>query len=76
MPTNTFCSDTLYVRTDPGSLSSFAEECSFGELVIGFIPLKKIYIFVCHIQKGKRKRKCLRGIAKQRMCSFPINDSS
>ena len=32
MPTDTFCSDTLYVNTDPGSLPSFAEECSFGNL--------------------------------------------
>ena len=30
MPTDTFCSDTFYVHTDPGSLSSFAEECNFG----------------------------------------------
>ena len=30
MPTDTFCSDTFYVHTDPGSLPSFAEECSFG----------------------------------------------
>ncbi len=30
--TNTFCSDTLYVRTDPGSLPSFTEECRFGNL--------------------------------------------
>ncbi len=29
MPTNTFCSDTLYVRTNPGSLPSFAGDCSF-----------------------------------------------
>ena len=30
MPTDTFCSDTFYVHTDPGNLPSFAEECSFG----------------------------------------------
>ena len=30
MPTDTFCSDTFYVHTDPDSLPSFAEECSFG----------------------------------------------
>ena len=30
MPTDTFCSDTFYVHTDPGSLPSFAAECSLG----------------------------------------------
>ena len=30
MPTDTFCSGTFYVHTDPDSLPSFAEECSFG----------------------------------------------
>ena len=30
MPTDAFCSDTFYVHTDPGSLPSFAEQCSFG----------------------------------------------
>ena len=30
MPTDTFCSDAFYVHTDPSSLPSFAEECSFG----------------------------------------------
>ena len=30
MPIDTLCSDTLYVYTDPDSLPSFAEECSFG----------------------------------------------
>ncbi len=25
-----FCSDTLYVHTDPDSLPSFADECNFG----------------------------------------------
>ena len=29
---DTFCSDTLYVSTDPGSLPSLTEECSFGNL--------------------------------------------
>ncbi len=32
MPADTFCSDTLYVSTDPGSLPSFAKECGFGNL--------------------------------------------
>ncbi len=30
MPTDTSCSDTLYVHTSPYNLPSFAEECSFG----------------------------------------------
>ena len=30
MPTDTFCSDTLYVHTDPDGLPSFAEECSLS----------------------------------------------
>ncbi len=30
MPTDTFCSDTLYVHTDPDGLPRFAEECGFG----------------------------------------------
>ena len=30
MSTDTFCNDIFYVHTDPGSLPSFAEECSFG----------------------------------------------
>ncbi len=30
MPTNTCCSDTLYVHTDPDNLPGFAEESSFG----------------------------------------------
>ena len=37
--TNTFCSDTLYGSTDFGSLPSFAEECSYGNL--SFILLRK-----------------------------------
>ena len=32
MSTDTFCSDTLYVHTDPDSLPSFAEGCSFGNV--------------------------------------------
>ncbi len=30
LPADIFCSDTLYVHTDPDGLPSFAEECSFG----------------------------------------------
>ncbi len=30
IPADLFCSDTLYVHTDPDGLPSFAEECSFG----------------------------------------------
>ena len=41
MPTDTIWSDTLYVHADPNSLPSFAEEGSFGNLVIGVIPLRK-----------------------------------
>ncbi len=34
MPTDTVCSDTLYVHTNPAGLPSFAEECSFSETSI------------------------------------------
>ncbi len=32
MPTNIFCSDTLYVHTDFDRLPSFAEECTLSYL--------------------------------------------